>query len=383
MAGYLDGARYLDNCGGTRSGKTYADLQFLIVLAASDRKPTVNSVVSETFPHLKKGAIRDFKDIMGGIGFWSDDNWNATDKIYTFPNGSIIEFFSADSPAKVHGPGRDRLFLNEAQNISWETARQLFIRTRNLIIIDYNPTHEFWVSEKIRGSGREKTIHSTYLDNPYITLEQKEEIERNRNDANWWRVYGLGLTGRREGLIYDFELIDRLPDTSSMIHTLGLDFGFTNDPTSLLDLYTDTRRKIVYVDQLLYRKGVHNSDIAAVLKENGIGRNIEIFADAAEPKSIAEIRLYGFNCLEAYKKDRLTQIATVQGYKMCVTKRSVETIREGRGYAWKQDADGVWLNEPIDINDHSMDALRYGIFSKFGGFKRPVTGGRPKARKAW
>ena len=149
LKGYQSGARYLDSCGGTRSGKTYSCLQLLIILAMYDRAPTITSVVSETLPHLKRGAIRDFKEIMEVEGLFERSRWNESDKIYTFPSGSIIEFFSADSPDKVHGPKRQRLFLNEAQNIAYETARQLFIRTTGTIFIDYNPVSAFWVHEKV------------------------------------------------------------------------------------------------------------------------------------------------------------------------------------------------------------------------------------------
>ena len=202
LKGYGQGARYLDSCGGTRSGKTYSCLQLLIILAMFDPTPTITSVVSETLPHLKRGAIRDFQEIMETEGLWERSRWHDGDKVYTFSSGSIIEFFSADSPAKVHGPKRDRLFLNEAQNIAYESARQMFVRTTGTVFIDYNPTCEFWVHTKIHGSGREYSIHSTYLDNPFLSNEQIKEIEGNRNDSGWWRVYGEGKVGTLDGLIY-------------------------------------------------------------------------------------------------------------------------------------------------------------------------------------
>lgn len=363
--------RYIDSEGGTRSSKTYSALQLFIAKAKSDTRPTINSVVSETMPHLKRGAIRDFKQIMAEG--WDSDRWRETDKIYTFPNGAIIEFFSADSPGKVHGPSRDRLFLNEAQNIPYEVARQLFVRTRGIILFDYNPTHAFWAHEHIKGGDDCISIHSTYKDNQYLTPEQVKEIERNRNDRNWWRVYGEGKVGQLEGVIYDFEQIDALPDKSDgMVETYGLDFGFTNDPTACVHCLIDTRKKEVFIDQLIYRKGLLNQHIAALLEQGGVPkRSVTIFADAAEPKSIAELCQYGYNvkpCYKATKKNE--QISFVRQYKMHITKRSIDTIREARNYVWAKDKDGEPLNEPIAINDHAMDALRYGCFSPFSEFRK-------------
>ena len=202
VSAWKQAQRFVSSCGGTRSGKTYSNLQLLLYLADHDKTPTITSVVSETMPHLKRGAIRDFKSVMGEE--WRDDRWNKTDCIYTLPNGSIIEFFSADSPSKVHGPARDRLFLNEAQNISYEIARQLFVRTNDKIIIDYNPTHSFWANEIIEPRQECITIHSTFLDNYDITTgesflseNQRAEILSNRHDRNWWQVYGEGIGENR------------------------------------------------------------------------------------------------------------------------------------------------------------------------------------------
>jgi len=178
--------RFVSSCGGTRSGKTFASLQCLFELAVQDQVPSITSVVSETFPHLKRGAIRDFQDALGD--YWDEKCWSKGESIYTLPNGSIIEFFSADSPAKVHGPARDRLFLNEVQSIPYEIARQLFVRTRGLVLLDYNPTHSFWANELIELRPECVTIHSTYKDNSFLSAEQVAEIEANRRDRNWWQV---------------------------------------------------------------------------------------------------------------------------------------------------------------------------------------------------
>lgn len=382
--------RYVSSCGGTRSGKTYSALQFFFLLVASDTKPTINSVVSETFPHLKRGAIRDFKQLLGED--FREDWWSRSDNAYTFPSGATIEFFSADSPAKVHGPARDRLFINEAQNIPYEIARQLFVRTKELILIDYNPTRSFWVNELIEPSPECITIHSTYLDNcnrrtgrSMLTEAQVREIESNRRDANWWRVYGEGLVGQKMGLIYpDFEQVDELPLGEGLVECYGLDFGYTNDPTALVRVLADTRRRVLWVDEMLYRTHMLNRDIVAFLRSVGVRQGVEIFADCAEPKSIDEIHFAGYNCKPCYKGRALVeQLQFLQGWELKVTKRSVNLIKELRNYTWAEDKDGRVLNVPIDLWNHALDALRYAVFTKHGTFKRPLTGGKPRTANAW
>lgn len=390
MAALHSSPRYLSSCGGTRSGKTFSVLQILVLAALNDKTPTLTSIVSETFPHLRRGAIRDFKAVLGEN--WEDDAWSKTESTYTFPSGSVIEFFSTDSPAKVHGPARDRLFINEAQNISYDVARQLFVRTKGLIICDYNPTHSFWLNEIIESQDNCVRVHSTYLDNmdritgeSMLTAEQIAEIESNKRDTNWWRVYGEGKVGTLEGLIYeDFELIDAMPDPSSLVEVYGIDFGFTNDPTALVRCLIDTRRKALYVDELCYRKGMLNSDIVAELRSQNIQRTATIFADSAEPKSIAEIGMYGFNIKPCYKAtSRTEQVSHIKQYKLHITKQSLNLIQEARNYLWKADKDGRRLNEPQDGNDHALDAMRYAVFTQMGNFRKPTTGGKPRTAAAW
>ena len=252
--------RYISSCGGTRSSKTFSILQTFILAIVEEvnlgKPATINSVVSESIPHLRRGAVRDFKQIMDQEGLWEDARWNETQYTYTWQNGSVLEFFSVDNPGKVHGSARDRLFINECQNIPYEIARQLFVRTRGQIVLDYNPTHSFWVNEIIEARSNCITIHSTYKDNEFLTPEQVAEIEDNRNDSNWWKVYGEGKVGTLDGLIYDFELIDSLPEKTEMDHLVeiqGMDFGFTNDPTARVQVVADHRKKILWVRERCYR----------------------------------------------------------------------------------------------------------------------------------
>lgn len=367
--------RYISSCGGTRSTKTYSMLQFLFLLIpAVDKSGDVTSVVSETFPHLRKGAMRDFAKIIGH-DLKTDPHWNATDSVYTFDNGAILEMFSADNAQKVHGSQRKRLFVNEANHIPYEIFRQLAVRTSSVIFLDYNPASSCWINEKIEPRDNCSTIHSTYLDNPFLTPEQVREIEDNKNDPNWWKVYGQGILGTLDGLIYDFELIDKMPEKTEMdnlVEIQGMDFGFTNDPTARVQVYADHRKKVLYVRQRCYQTHMQNKHIIEDLKEDGLDRRIPIYADCAEPKSIADIKDAGFNVIPCdknapVKSDKLKfQLQWMQGWKMYVTKDSIDLIKELRNYTWAKDKDGNPCSYPIDLWNHCLDALRYCVWTRFG-----------------
>ena len=376
---YRDGLRGVDSRGGTRSTKTYSALQFLVFLAVGLRAKKLISVVSETLPHLKKGAIRDFEEILQKekviAGTLLDDpRWNATDRVFRFNSGTIIEFFSADSPGKVHGPSRDILFINEGQNIRWETARQLMIRTREFIIVDYNPTHEFWAHTELATDARFRTIVSTYKDNRFLTPAQIEDIERGKKNANWWRVYGLGQTGQLEGVIYQFEQIAEMPEASGLIRIGGLDYGFTNSKTAGIDILADVRKKRLYLDEMFYGSGMHNFDIIAALNAHGFPKNgPRLYADCAEPKANSELKLAGFNVWPSYKGSEIaSQISWMQQWEIFVTKTSTNLIHEFRNYLWDVDRDGRRLNQPIKEWDHAMDAFRYGVYGQLANFQKPA-----------
>lgn len=376
---WLKKPRYISSCGGTRSGKTFSILQlFILVLIGEANRgapPTVNSVVSESMPHLKRGAIRDFKTILTREGIWSEASWSETDKTYRFANGSILEFFSVDNAGKVFGSARDRLFINEAQHIAYEIARQLFVRTTGIIVLDYNPTHEFWAMTEIEPRENCIKIHSTYEDNGFLSDAQRREIEANKSDANWWRVFGLGEVGTLEGLIYSFEQVDEMPDHTpgdNLIELQGLDFGFTNDPTARVRILADWRKRIAWVEQRCYDVAMQNKHIIADLERDGVSPYVPIYADCAEPKSIADIQDAGYNVVACdkdapVKSDKLKfQLQWMQGWKFYVTKESVDLIREQRNYTWKKDKDGKPLNEPIDKFNHALDAMRYALWTRFG-----------------
>lgn len=360
--------------GGTSASKTISILLTLIDMAQTDKIPTVTSVVSESFPHLKRGAIRDFISIMEQQGYYHDARWNRSDFIYKFETGSVIEFFSADQPAKVRGPRRNRLFINEANNVPLETFEQLEVRTKDVIFLDWNPTNEFWFYDIGDGSAKgikDRTdvdwIILTYKDNEALDQAIVDSIEQRMGRAGWWKVYGLGQLGEVEGKIYkDWELgLDKVPHEAKLMR-YGLDFGYSNDPTSIVAIYEHNGGYIL--DQIAYAKGMSNADIAAVLK------NCEpklVIADSAEPKSIDEIRAHGITIRPADKgKDSVRKgIQLVQDQRISVTKQSVDVIREYRNYLWETDKDGKFLspNEPQHQFSHSMDAIRYGLDS----FVRP------------
>lgn len=367
--------RYVSNRGGTRSGKTYSIMQMLEELCRTcDKAGDVTSVVSETLPHLKRGAIRDFENNLGHP-LKTDPHWNASLLTYTYDNGAIMEFFSADSPTKMKGPSRKRLFLNEANHISYESFRQLAVRTTGIILLDYNPEAACWITDDIELRSNCVTIVTTYLDNiAFLSQAQVDELEAQRKDANWWAVYGEGKIGTKEGLIYTFTQIDAMPtgdDAANLVEVYGLDFGFTNDPTALVRLLVDTKRRRVYADQRLFRTGMKNKPIADFMKRDGVKPTTPVYADCAEPKSIAEIKDEGINIIACDKSapsrsDKLRfQLQWMQGWDLFVTKESVDMIRELRNYMWAKDADGKPLDYPVGGFDHALDAMRYGLWTHF------------------
>lgn len=371
--------RIIANKGSTRSSKTYSILQLLYLIAEISSKPKVISIVSESMPHLKKGCIRNFKEILTGENKWDENNWNATDRIYKV-NRSIIEFFSVDQPAKVHGPERDILYVNECINIEWETYRQLSIRTRETIFLDCNPSYEFWLDERVLVRPDSVLIHSTYKDNEYLTREQVNEIESNRHDEAWFRVYGLGLTGNKEGLVMqNWNVVSAMPETYKR-RWIGLDFGFTNDPTAIVDMRLCEGE--LWIDELLFDKGYDNMMIAAHLDELDIPHSVAVVADCAEPKSIKEIRSQGWMVEPARKgKDSInTGISLLNRYVKHITQRSTNILNEYRNYRWLTDEFGKATNQPVDRYNHSIDAQRYVALNKLiqsnSSLSYAVIGGR-------
>jgi phage terminase large subunit len=348
--------------GGTSASKTISILLYLIAYAQTDKKKTLTSVVSESIPHLKRGAMRDFKNIMQEHGYWKDSNWSASDSIYTFETGSQIEFFSTDNGDKLRGARRDRLFMNEANNNSFEAFEQLEVRTKDFIILDYNPTNEFWAITELKDKRDDVDfLILTYKDNEGLPEEIVKSIEQRQNRKSWWQVYGLGQLGEVEGRIYKgWQIIDEVPH-EARLERRGLDFGYTNDPTAIVDIYYYNGGYIL--DEVCYKKGMSNKEIADTILAQE--KSIMVIADSSEPKSIDEIRSYGVNIQPAQKgQGSVNQgIQYVQSKQISMTKRSTFLIKEYRNYLWKADKDGKILNVPEEGNDHLLDATRYGIVS--------------------
>lgn len=351
--------------GGTSASKTISILLILIALAQSDKSPTLTSIVSESLPHLKRGAIRDFLSILKTHNYYDDNCWNRSDFIYTFETGSQIEFFSADQPDKLRGARRERLYLNECNNIHFDAFEQLEVRTREAVWLDWNPSAEFWFYTEVLGL-RDDVDHIivTYLDNEALDPQTVASIEQRKNRPEWWKVYGLGQLGEIEGRIYTgWQLVDDIPP-EARLKSIGLDFGYTNDPTAAIAIYEHNGGYIF--DELLYRKGMSNKAIADALETLG---NALVIADSAEPKSIDELKSYGVNVIPATKGPGSVNqgIAYVQDQACSVTKRSTETLKEYRNYLWLRDRAGKVINSPQDFDNHAMDAIRYGIGKKGGG----------------
>ena len=344
--------------GGTSASKTISILLYLIHKAQTDESPTLTSIVSETLPHLKKGAMRDFLSILQSHEYFDDNAWNKTDFIYTFPSGSRIEFFSADQPSKVRGPRRDRLFLNEANNIAYEAFDQLEVRTKDFIFLDWNPVSEFWFYEIVKQRNDVEFITLTYKDNEALDANIVASIEQRKGNKNWWTVYGEGQLGAAEGRIFkDWQIIEEIPH-EARLERYGLDFGYSNDPTACVAVYKYNGGYIF--DEIIFQKGLSNRQIADIFIN--LDRAL-IVADSAEPKSIDEIKSYGLACVASKKGQGSINmgIQFMQDQKISVTKRSTNIIKEYRNYLWETDKDGKVLNIPAQGFDHSMDAIRYAL----------------------
>ena len=349
--------------GGGRSGKTFSILQLLILEAINNRNLLI-SVVAENVPFLKRGAIRDFRTIMDNIfGFWLDENWNRTDSVYDFGNGSKMEFFAADSAGKAVGAARDHLFINEANNVKYEIAFQLMARTRERTFIDFNPVAEFWVHTEILNNpafdGQVDYVHSTFIDNQMLSDSIKETmLARAAIDKNYETVYIKGEVGSLEGLVFpNINLIDTIPEGGTVVY--GLDFGYSQDPTALVKVIEQGDK--IYIDELIYQTGLRNSDISNLMKQHGVNR--PIYADSSEPKTIDDLYLMGHNVHPVVKgKDSIMWGVDLMKQKhIHVTKRSLNIIKEFRNYTYDKDKEGKLLNKPIDLFNHGIDAIRYAV----------------------
>lgn len=347
--------------GGTSSSKTISILLYLIDLAQKDTTSTLTSVISESLPHLRRGALRDFKRIMKSHKYWKEDNWSETNKTYTFETGSEIEFFPADDDSKLRGGRRDRAFLNEANNLKLESFDEVEVRTKEFVFLDWNPTNEFWFYTEVLNKRNDVDhIILNYLDNEALPDEIRASIEARKNRKGWWQVYGLGQLGEVEGKIYTgWVIVDDIPE-GAKLRRRGLDYGYSNDPTAIVDVYEYNGGYLF--DEKMYKKGMSNKDIADTLKSYD---DCIVVPDSSEPKSNDELKLYGISVIPAVKGPGsiVYGIQLIQSAPVWVTKRSVNLIKEYRNYLWTTDKSGKILNEPEPGNDHALDAVRYAVSS--------------------
>ena len=361
------------NQGGTRSGKTYSILKVLVDYCWENKNSgSIITICRRTLPALKASAMRDFMEIIQKENYYSEKHHNKSEQTYEL-FGNLVEFISLDQPQKVRGRKRNVLFINEANEIDLESWTQLSLRTTDKIILDYNPSDEFhWIYDKVMNREDATFYKSTYLDNPFLSDSIIEEIERlKETDSNYWAIYGLGERGKSRSLVFDnVGQVDEIPQNAKEL-CLGLDFGYSNDPTSLVRIYK--RGDELYFKQLIYTTGLTNQDISRELKALEITRAAEIFADSAEPKSIEEIYRSGFNIKPTKKgKDSIKiGIDLMRTYKLYVTSDSLDLIKEFRNYKYKEDKNQKILNEPIDLYNHGIDSIRYGLIMKL---QKPFSG---------
>ena len=356
--------------GSSRSSKTYNILIFLIVMCLKIQNLSV-SIVRSTLPAIKGSVFRDFKEILFKLGVFDEKRLNKTEMIYTFENGSFIEFFSTDSEQKLRGRKRHILFVNEANEILFIEWQQLKMRTTMFSIVDYNPSFsdDHWLCDLNKD---ERTFHfiSTYKDNPFLEQTIIDEIESLQfKNKSLWRIYGLGLQSMVEGLVFpEVELIDDFPEWARN-QALGLDFGFTNDPTAIIRCGVIDNN--IYFDEICYRTRMLTGDIIKELKSF----RLEVMAESADPRLIQEIANAGILIYPVQKGQGSVEagILQLQQMKIHITKRSLNAIKESRNYTYLQDKDEKWTNKPIDKWNHFWDASRYYVLGKLlGKIQKPA-----------
>lgn len=379
------------NEGSSRSTKTFSILQY-IILEHLEHKGLVTTICRFRLTWLKATIIPDFKEIMGEghLDLWIEANWNKSESTYKI-NGGVIQFIGLDEAQKLHGRKQDMFWINEAIEADYKSFQQLILRTKKKVILDYNPSEEqHWIYSKVITRDDCTFIKSTYLDNPFLDQEIVDEIERleptpynieqGTADEVSWKIYGLGERAAHRGLIFgDSKIVKELPPKEHWKKmALGLDFGYTNDPTACImvilaygELWLD---EIFYKKRLVNRKNENvpkGQSIEEQFEENGITKQDKIAGDSGEPKSISDLRSAGYNIVGAQKGPDSVRngIDSLKEYKINITERSINLLKERSAYKWKIDKEGNATNVPIDIFNHGWDAVRYGFttYIKSGG----------------
>ena len=354
--------------GGTSAGKTFGILPILIDKAT--RTPRLEiSIVAESIPHLRRGALKDFLNIMKWTNRFFDNRYNKSLLRYEFANGSYIEFFSADDSSKLRGARRDILYINECNNVAFNSYNELSIRTKSDIYLDFNPANEFWVHTELKDEVDSDFLILTYKDNEALDYRIVKEIEKNKAKSktsayweNWWRVYGEGLVGMLEGVVFsNWKVIDKIPNEAKLLG-YGVDFGYSVDPSTIIEVYNLDGKRIL--NEICYETGLVNTEIAKRMKSEVIA-----YADSSEPKSIEEIRRTGQKIKGVTKgADSINfGIQIMQSQSYLVTSKSANLIKELRSYCWDKDRKtGAQIGKPVDYMNHAIDAVRYHEMESLG-----------------
>ena len=348
--------------GGTRSGKTYNILLWIIFEFCTKQNNKVITICRKAFPSLRATVLRDFMTILQTHNLYSEKFHNKSNSEYYLFN-NLIEFISLDQPQKIRGRKRDVLFINEANELYFEDWQQLVFRTQDQIILDFNPSDEYhWIYDKVLPREDCAFFKTTYLDNPFVEDSIKAEIERLKDtDEQYWQIYGLGERAASRSTIFKYSEVTNIPEDANLI-AYGMDFGYTNDPTTLVSVFI--REHNMYIKEHLYKTQMTTTDIHKFLLDEKLERN-PIYADSAEPRLIAELRRMGHNIHPSLKgRDSVNAgIDLLKRYKIHILSTSTNAIMEFRNYKWKEDKTGVLINTPEDKNDHIIDPIRYATYS--------------------
>jgi len=348
--------------GGTRSGKTYNILLWIIFHYCAKYTGQTITIARKTFPAVRSSVMRDFFDILKQHELYNEDLHNKSNSEYVL-NGNLVEFVSLDQPQKIRGRKRDLAFLNEANELTFEDWQQIVFRTNGRIILDYNPSDSFhWIYDRVIPREDADFYQTTYQDNPFLDATIVAEIERlKQTDEHYWRVYGLGERGTNRAQVFQFSTYQQLPSQAKFL-SYGLDFGFTNDPSALVACYQWGDN--LYFQEVLYSTNLTNQDLSQMFTKFEVGRYDEVFADSSEPKSIEELHRMGFNVKPTAKgADSVNAgIDMLKRYKLHVNGSNL--VKEMENYKWLEDKNGNLLNKPEDKYNHAIDALRYGVWNK-------------------
>lgn len=353
-----DNFRFIVNIGGSRSSKTYSLCQMLIVYCLTNPKKLV-SICRKTFPTLRATVLRDFIEVMRDLNIYKLSEHHKTENVYNFSNGSAIEFFAIDDEQKLRGRKRDLLWVNEANEITFDEFNQLNMRTVNKLIFDFNPSDvEHWLYNLIEKDNA-KLIKSTYKDNPFLPKDIVKEIENLINvDENYYKIYALGEKPIPTTRIYThFKLYDKLPtDNADIVY--GLDFGY-NHPCALIKAHNID--DAYYIEEVIYKQFLTSNDLVQLFNDCGVDKNKFIYADYSRPEIIQDLRRAGYNIKEAIK-DVKPGINAVKSHQIFIDKSAVNIQREWKMYSWKTKGDQI-LDEPVKLHDDLLDSIRYAIYS--------------------